>query len=222
MVRRVGVHFGLEGKAGAPAIVGVVLGVLVAQPVAGVKLYARRGGVVIHLAAGPHLLDVQGATQVAAVLVAADAQAVVVAAGLLNLRIVGFHTGCDGTQLTEVERRTLDRSDLAGGDVLVVDGQVVGSVGNKEVLAVHAGIMAGKVKVRVVGHGHVGGAVALAAVLDAQAARRRYGKHGRKRAVAGKSQLAVLERSGHAHGIVGLIELNVPHALVQAMLKVAV
>ena len=38
----------------------------------------------------------------------ADAQAVVVAAGLLNLRIVGFHTGRDGAQLTEVKRRALD------------------------------------------------------------------------------------------------------------------
>ena len=163
----------------------------------------------------------QGTAQVAAVLVAADAQAVVVAAGLLNLRIVGLHTGGDGTQLAEVKRRTLDRGNLAGGDVLLVNGQVVGSVGDKEVLAVHAGVMAGKVKVRVVGHGHVGGAVALAAVLDAEAARRRYGKHGRKRAVAGESQLAILKRGSHAHGVVGLVELNVPHALVQAMFKVA-
>ena len=61
MVRRVGVHLGLEGKAGAPAIVGVVLGVLVAQPVAGVELHARGGGVVVKLAAGPHLLDVHRA-----------------------------------------------------------------------------------------------------------------------------------------------------------------
>ena len=32
LVRRVGVHLCLEGKAGAPAIVGIVLGVLVAPP----------------------------------------------------------------------------------------------------------------------------------------------------------------------------------------------
>ena len=73
-----------------------------------------------------------------------------------------------------------------------------------------------------VGHGHVGGTVALATVLDAEAARRRHGKHGRKRAIAGKTQLAILKRGGHAHGIVDLVELNVPHALVQAVLKVAV
>ena len=56
-MRRVGVHLGLEGKAGAPAIVGIVLGVLVAQPVAGVELHARGGGVVVQLTTGPHLLD---------------------------------------------------------------------------------------------------------------------------------------------------------------------
>ena len=109
----------------------------------------------------------------------------VVAACLLNLGIVGLHARRDGAQLTEVKRRALDRSDLAGGDILLVDGQVVGSVGNKEVLAVHAGVMAGKVKVRVVGHGHVGGAVALAAIFDTEAAGARHGKHGRKGAVAG-------------------------------------
>ena len=135
----------------------------------------------------------QGATQVAAVLVATDAQAVIVTTSLLDLRIVGLHAGSDGAQLTEVKRRALDRGDLAGGDVLLVDGQVVGGVGYKEVLTVHAGVVAGEVKVRVIGHGHVGGAIALAAVLDAEAARRRHGKHGRKRAVAGESQLVILE-----------------------------
>ena len=73
LVRRVGVHLGLEGKAGAPAIVGVVLGVLVAQSVAGVELHTRGSGVVIHLATGPHLLDVQGAAQITAVLIVIDA-----------------------------------------------------------------------------------------------------------------------------------------------------
>ena len=105
---------------------------------------------------------------------------------------------------------------------MLVDGQVVGSVGNKEVLAVHASVMAGKVKVRVVGHGHVGGAVALAAILDAEDAGARHGKHGRKGAVAGQAQLAILKRGGHAHGIVDLVELNIPYALVQAVLKIAV
>lgn len=105
MVRRVGIHFGLEGKAGAPAIAGIVLGMLVAQPVAGVELHARGSGVVVKLAAGPHLLDVQRAAQIAAILIAADAQAVIVAAGLLDLRVVGFHAGRDGTQLAEVKRR---------------------------------------------------------------------------------------------------------------------
>ena len=222
LVRRVGVHLCLEGKAGAPAIVGIVLGVLVAQPIASVELHARGGGVVVQLAAGPHLLDMQGAAQVATVLIVIDAQAVVVAACLLNLRIVGLHARRDGAQLTEVKWRALDRSNLAGGDVLLVDGQVVGSVSNKEVLTVHSGVMAGKVKVRVVGHGHVGGAVALAAVFDTEAAGARHGKHGRKGAVAGKTQLTVLKRGGHAHGIVDLVELNVPHALVQTMLKIAV
>ena len=85
LVRRVGVHLGLEGKAGAPAIVGIVLGVLVAQPVAGVELHARCGGVVVQLATGPHLLDVHRAAQVATVLIAIDAQAVVVATGLLGM-----------------------------------------------------------------------------------------------------------------------------------------
>lgn len=47
LVRRVGVHLCLEGKAGTPAIVSIVLGVLVAQPVAGVELHARGGGVVV-------------------------------------------------------------------------------------------------------------------------------------------------------------------------------
>ena len=69
----------------------------------------------------------------------------------------------------------------------------MGSVGNKEVLAVHAGVMAGKVKVRVVGHGHVGGAVALAAILDTKDAGARHGKHGRKGAVAGEAQFAILK-----------------------------
>ena len=187
-MRRVGVHLGLEGKAGAPAIVGIVLGVLIAQPVAGVELHARGGGVVVQLATGPHLLDVHRAAQITAVLIAIDAQTVIVATGLLNLRVVGFHARSDGAQLTEVKRRALDRSDLAGGDILLVDGQVVGSVGNKEVLAVHAGVMAGKVKVRVVGHGHVSGAVALAAILDTKDAGVRHGKHGRKGAVAGICQ----------------------------------
>lgn len=50
----------------------------------------------------------------------------------------------------------------------------------------------------------------------------RHGKHGRKGAVAGQAQLAILKRGGHAHGIVDLVELNVPHALVQAVLKIAV
>ena len=195
---------------------------LVAQPVAGVELHARGGGVVVQLAAGPHLLDMQGATQVAAVLIAIDAQAVIVATCLLNLRVVGFHARRDGAQLTEVKRRALDRSDLAGGDVLLVDGQVVGSVSNKEVFTVHAGVMTGKIKVRVVGHGHVRGAVALAAIFDTEAAGTRYGKHGRKGAVAGKAQLAILKRGGHAHGVVDLVEINIPHALVQAILKIAV
>ena len=164
----------------------------------------------------------QGAAQVATVLIVIDAQAVVVAACLLNLWIVGLHARRDGAQLTEVKRRALDRSNLAGGDVLLVDGQVVGSVSNKEVLTVHAGVVAGKVKVRVVGHGHVRGAVALTAIFDAKDAGTCNGKHGRKGAVAGQAQLAILKRGGHAHGVVSLVELNVPHALVQAMLKVAV
>ena len=195
---------------------------LVAQPVAGVELHARGGGIVVQLTTGPHFLNMQGATQVAAVLIAIDAQAVVVATGLLNLQVVSLHAGRDGAQLTEVKRRALDRSDLAGGNVLAVNGQVVGSVGNKEVLAVHAGVMAGKVKVRVVGHGHVGGAVALAAIFDTEAAGARHGKHGRKGAVAGKAQFAILKRGGHAHGVVSLVELNVPHAFMQTMLKIAV
>ena len=82
--------------------------------------------------------------------------------------------------------------------------------------------MTGKVKVRVVGHGHVGGAVALAAILDAKDAGACNGKHGGKGAVAGKTQLTVLKRGGHAHGVVSIVELNVPHALVQAVLKIAV
>ena len=82
--------------------------------------------------------------------------------------------------------------------------------------------MTGKVKVRVVGHGHVGGAVALAAILDTKDAGARHGKHGRKGTVAGKTELAVIERGGHAYGIMVLVELNVPHALMQAVLKVAV
>ena len=82
--------------------------------------------------------------------------------------------------------------------------------------------MTGKVKVRVVGHGHVGGAVALAAILDAKDAGACNGKHGRKGAVAGKAQLTVLKRGGHAHGIVDLVELNVPHAFMQTVLKIAV
>ena len=192
-MRRVGVHLGLEGKAGAPAIVSIVLGVLVAQPVAGVELHARGGGVVVQLATGPHLLDMHRAAQVATVLIAIDAQAVVVATGLLNLRVVGLHARRDGTQLAKVKRRAFDRSDLAGGDILVVNGEVVGCVSNKEVLAVHAGVMAGKVKVRVVGHGHVGGAVALAAILDTKDAGARHGKHGRKGAVAGETQFAILK-----------------------------
>ena len=222
LVRRVGVHFCLEGKAGTPAIVSIVLGVLVAQPVAGVELHARGGGVVVQLTTGPHLLNMHRAAQITAVLIAIDAQTVIVATGLLNLRIVGLHAGSDGTQLAEVKRRALDRSNLAGGDVLLVDGQVVGGVGDKEMFAVHAGVMAGKVKVCVVGHGHVGGAVALAAILDAKDAGACNGKHGRKGAVAGQAQLAILKRGGHAHGIVDLVELNIPYALVQTMLKIAV
>lgn len=116
----------------------------------------------------------------------------------------------------------LDRSNLAGGDILLVDGQVVGGVGNKEMLAVHTGVVAGKVKVRVVGHGHVGGAVALAAIIDAEDAGARNGKHGRKGSVAGQAQLAILKRGGHAHGVMDLVELNIPHTFVQAVLKVAV
>ena len=135
----------------------------------------------------------QSATQVAAVLIAANAQAVVVAACLLDLRIVGLHAGRDRTQLAKIKRCSLDRSNLASRNVLVVNGQVVGGVGNKEVLAVHAGVMAGKVKVRVVGHGHVRGAVALAAIFDTEAAGVRHGKHGRKGAVAGQAQLAILK-----------------------------
>ena len=98
----------------------------------------------------------------------------------------------------------------------------MGSVSNKEVLAVHAGVMTGKVKVRVVGHGHVRGAVALAAIFDAKDAGARHGKHGRKGAVAGETQLAILKRGGHANGVVSLVEFNVPHAFMQAVLKVAV
>ena len=222
LVRRVGVHLGLESKAGAPAIVSIVLGVLVAQPVAGVELHARGSGVVVQLAAGPHLLDVHRAAEIAAVLIAIDAQTVIVATGLLNLRVVGLHAGSDGAQLAKVKRCSLDRSDLAGGDILLVDGQVVGSVGNKEVLAAHAGVMAGKVKVCVVGHGHVGGAVALATILDAKDAGACNGKHGRKGAFAGKAQFAILKRGGHAHGVVSLVELNVPHAFMQTVLKIAV
>ena len=146
----------------------------------------------------------------------------VVAACLLDLRIVGLHAGRDRTQLAKVKRCSLDRSNLASRNVLVVNGQVVGGVGNKEVLAVHAGVMAGKVKVRVVGYGHVRGAVALAAIFDTEAAGVRHGKHGRKGAVAGQAQLAILKRGGHAHGVVSLVELNIPHALVQAVLKIAV
>lgn len=116
----------------------------------------------------------------------------------------------------------LDRSNLAGGDVLLVNGQVVGGVGDKEMFAVHAGVMACKVKVRVVGHGHVGGAVALAAIIDAEDAGARNGKHGRKGSVAGQAQLAILKRGGHAHGVMDLVELNIPHTFVQAVLKVAV
>ena len=82
--------------------------------------------------------------------------------------------------------------------------------------------MAGKVKVRVVGHGHVGCAVALAAILDAEDAGAGHGKHGRKGAVAGQAQLAILKRGSHAHGVVDLVELNIPYALVQAVLKIAV
>ena len=165
----------------------------VAQPVAGVELHARGGGVIVQLTTGPHLLDVHRAAQVATVLIAIDAQAVVVAACLLDLRVVSLHAGRDRTQLAEVEWRAFDRSDFTGGDILLVDGQVVGSVGNKEVLAVHAGVMAGKVKVRVVGHGHVGGAVALAAILDTKDAGARHGKHGCKGAVARETQLAILK-----------------------------
>ena len=146
----------------------------------------------------------------------------VVATGLLNLRVVGLHAGCDGAQLAKVKRCSLDWSNLAGGNVLVINGQVVGGVGNKEVLTVHAGVMTGKVKVRVVGHGHVGGAVALAAILDTETSGACNGKHGRKGAVAGKTQFAILKRGGHTHGVVSLVELNIPHALVQAMLKIAV
>ena len=98
----------------------------------------------------------------------------------------------------------------------------MGSVGDKEVLTVHAGVVTGKVKVRVVGHGHVGGAVALATILDAEDAGARNGKHSRKGSVAGQAQLAILKRGGHAHGVVSLVELNVPYALVQTMLKIAV
>lgn len=98
----------------------------------------------------------------------------------------------------------------------------MGGVGNKEMLAVHAGVVAGKIEVGVVGHRHIGGAVALAAVLDAEGAGARNGKHGRKRAVAGQAQLAVLKRGGHAHGVVDLVELNIPHALMQTVLKIAV
>lgn len=222
LVRRVGVHLCLEGKAGAPAIVGIVLGVLVAQPVAGVELHARGGGVVVKLAAGPHLLDVHRTAQITAVLIAIDAQAVIVAACLLDLRVVGLHAGSDGAQLAKVKRCSLDRSNLAGGDVLLVNGQVVGSVSNKKVLTVHAGVMAGKVKVRVVGHGYVGGAVALAAILNTETSGARHGKHGRKGAVAGETQLAILKRGGHAHGVVDLVEFNIPYALVQTMFKIAV
>ena len=82
--------------------------------------------------------------------------------------------------------------------------------------------MAGKVKVRVVGHGHVRGAVALAAIFDTETAGTRHGKHGCKGAVAGKAQLAILKRGGHANGVVSLVEFNVPHAFMQAVLKVAV
>ena len=146
----------------------------------------------------------------------------IVATGLLNLRVVGLHAGCDGAQLAKVKRCSLDRSDFAGGDVLLVNGQVVGSVGDKEVLTVHAGVMAGKVKVRVVGHGHVGGAVALATILDAEDTGARNGKHSRKGSVAGQAQLAILKRGGHAHGVMDLVELNIPHAFMQAVLKIAV
>ena len=82
--------------------------------------------------------------------------------------------------------------------------------------------MTGKVKVRVVGHGHVGGAVTLAAILDTKDAGVCNGKHGCKGAVAGETQLAILKRGGHAHGVMGLVELNIPHAFVQTMLKIAV
>ena len=98
----------------------------------------------------------------------------------------------------------------------------MGGVGDKEVLTVHAGVMAGKVKERVVGHGHVRGAVALAAILDTKGAGARHGKHGRKGAVTGETQLAILKRGGHAHGVVDLVEFNVPHAFMQAVLKIAV
>ena len=195
---------------------------LVAQPVAGVELHARGGGVVVQLTTGPHLLDVHRTAQVAAVLIAIDAQAVIIATGLLDLRVVGLHAGCDGAQLAKVKRCSLDRSDFAGGNVLVINGQVVGGVGDKEMFAVHAGVMAGKVKVCVVGHGHVGGAVALATILDAEDTGARNGKHSRKGSVAGQAQLAILKRGGHAHGVVSLVELNVPYALVQTMLKIAV
>ena len=164
----------------------------------------------------------QGAAQVATVLIVIDAQAVVVAACLLNLWIVGLHARRDGAQLTEVKRRTLDRSDFAGGNVLVVNGEVVGGVSNKEVLTVHAGVVTGKVKVCVVGHGHVGGAVALAAVFDTEDTGARNGKHGRKGSVARQAQLAILKRGGHAHGVMDLVELNIPHAFMQAVLKIAV
>ena len=98
----------------------------------------------------------------------------------------------------------------------------MGGVGDKEMFAVHAGVMAGKVKVRVVGHGHVGGTVALATILDTEDTGACNGKHGRKGAVAGQAQLTILKRGGHAHGVMDLVELNIPHAFMQAVLKIAV
>ena len=161
MIDGVGVVLGLQSDSAALAVVDAALaGIL--QEVACVELDAGQIGEDIHGAAGDGIVE-GGAG------IAEDLKVVVVAALEVQRFVVGFNIPADGFGGTEVHGSTLYAAGLTGGDAFSVGGgEETGGQGQD---LIHGGIgfiVAGQVKVTVVGQVENSILVTDAVIGDAQ------------------------------------------------------
>ena len=188
------------------------------EEITGIELHSWLGGEHLHDASRLRLLNLSNPGKRSGNQLVGH-EVMIVAARELELLVLGIDAGADRSRLTEVQRRTLDRGNLASGNKGLIDRCIVAGVERQDLVEDGAVTLTRKVKVTVMGQIDDRVLVGSGSVDQLQLVFVRESVGGGHLERSGIPLLAILARVGELEGgaVCGDFRSSLPDDLVESL-----